>query len=397
MTTRHRSVLRRFSQIFTILALTVSVSLPTAQAAQKKKAVAAPSHKTQAVVKSSKKTAAVSKVERNSRGKKELAATTKKGAKHTQVAERGAHKARKDSRDDKLLTAKLRKHGAHAAAVAVAAAAPVAFAEHMSFGQMAGLHDVTDPLSLKSSVALVVDQDTHEVLLSKNDQAVLPIASITKLMTGLIISQSGLPMDEMISITQDDVDTEKNSSSRLRVGTTLSRGEMMHLALMSSENRAAHALGRTYPGGLQSFVYQMNLKARILGMTDTRYVEPTGLSSSNQSSARDLATLVNVAHADPLMRELTTSPSYEVEVGQRMLQFNNTNRLVRSPAWNIGLQKTGYINEAGRCLVMQAQVAGRKLIMVFLDSAGKFSRLADAERVRSWLESRHGSLIAAKQ
>jgi len=256
-----------------------------------------------------------------------------------------------------------------------------------SFGELAGLHALDDPLDLKSSVALVIDQDTNEVLLSKNDHAVLPIASLTKLMTGLIISQSRLPMDEPITITEDDIDTEKNSRSRLAVGTTLSRREMLHLALMSSENRAAHALGRTYPGGMSAFVTQMNLKARLLGMSDTRYVEPTGLSSQNQSSARDLAALVNVSHSDPLLREFTTSPGYEVAVGRRTLQYNNTNRLVKNPEWDIGLQKTGYISEAGRCLVMQTQIAGRKLIMVFLDSAGKLSRLADAERVRSWVEA----------
>jgi D-alanyl-D-alanine endopeptidase (penicillin-binding protein 7) len=216
---------------------------------------------------------------------------------------------------------------------------------------------------------------------------VLPIASLTKLMTGLLISQAHMPMDESFTITRDDVDTAEGSSSRLAVGTTLTRGEMLHLALMSSENRAAHALGRTFPGGLDAFVQQMNAKARLLGMTDTRYVEPTGLSSRNQSSARDLAVLVNVAHSDPLVREYTTSPGYEVAVGRRTLQYNNTNRLVLSPTWDIGLQKTGYISEAGRCLVMQAQVAGRKIIMVFLDSAGKFSRLGDAERVRHWVES----------
>lgn len=282
---------------------------------------------------------------------------------------------------------KVARGGKARAAVATAAVATAVVAARPSFGQMAGLHMVNDPLDLKSSVAFVMDQDTKEVLLSKNEQAVLPIASITKLMTGLLISEAKLPMDEHITITQDDVDTEKHSSSRLRVGTTLTRGEMMHLALMSSENRAAHALGRTYPGGLSAFVQQMNAKARLLGMRDTRYVEPTGLSSSNQSSARDLAVLVNVAHADPLMRELSTSPNFEVEVGNRVMQFNNTNRLVKSDNWDIGLQKTGYISEAGRCLVMQARVAGRKVIMVFLDSAGKFSRLGDAERVRSWVES----------
>lgn len=258
-----------------------------------------------------------------------------------------------------------------------------------SFGQKAGLHETSDDLALKSSVAYVIDQDTHEVLLSKNDQAVLPIASITKLMTGMIISEAKLPMDEPITISQEDVDTEKGSSSRLRVGTTLTRGELLHLALMSSENRAAHALGRTYPSGLSAFVGLMNAKAFQLGMRDTRYVEPTGLSSQNQSSAKDLATLVGVAYHDPLLRELSTSPSHRVEVGNHTLQYKTTNRLVQNPNWEIGLQKTGYISEAGQCLVMQAKVAGRKLIMVFLDSAGKLSRIADAERVRRWVEANH--------
>lgn len=256
-----------------------------------------------------------------------------------------------------------------------------------SYGELAGLHGAPDALALKSSVALVIDQDTREVLFSKNDQAVLPIASLTKLMTGVVINEAHLPMDEDIMITQDDVDTEKWSRSRLTVGTTLSRGELLHLALMSSENRAAHALGRTYPGGLATFVSLMNAKAKMLGMKDTRYVEPTGLSSNNQSSARDLATLVNAAYNEPTLRELSTSPGYQVDIGRRTLQFNNTNRLVKSPDWDIGLQKTGYISEAGQCLVMQAKIAGRKLIMVFLDSAGKLSRIADAERVRHWVES----------
>jgi len=271
-----------------------------------------------------------------------------------------------------------------------------------SYGQIAGLHGAQDSLGLQSSVALVIDQDTSEVLFSKNDHAVLPIASLTKLMTGVIISGAKLPMDELITVTQDDVDTEKHSRSRLKVGTTLSRGELLHLALMSSENRAAHALGRTYPGGLATFVSLMNSKAKMLGMGDTRYVEPTGLSSGNQSSAQDLATLVNAAHGDPMLRELTTSTGFQVEVGRRTLQFNNTNRLVKNPEWDIGLQKTGYISEAGRCLVMQTKIAGRKLIMVFLDSAGKLSRLGDAQRVRRWVESNPltGKLnvtVAAKQ
>ena len=255
-----------------------------------------------------------------------------------------------------------------------------------SYGELAGLHLASDELALRSSVALVMDQDTREVLLRKNDSAVLPIASITKLMTGVVISEAKLPMDARITITQEDVDTEKHSSSRLRVGTTLSRNELLQLALMSSENRAAHALGRTYPGGLDKFVEAMNAKAQLLSMKDTHYVEPTGLSSKNQSSAHDLATLVNTAYEDPVLREYTTTPERFVAIGNRTLQFNNTNRLVKRSDWDIGLQKTGYISEAGQCLVMQAKVAGRKLIMVFLDSAGKLSRIADAERVRQWLE-----------
>ena len=258
-----------------------------------------------------------------------------------------------------------------------------------SFGRMAGLHQSSDELSLRSSVAYVIDQDTQEVLFSKNDNAVLPIASITKLMTGLVTLEANLSMDESITITTEDIDTEKGSSSRLRPGVTLTRGELLQLALMSSENRAAHALGRTYPQGLPAFVAQMNAKAKQLGMHDTKYAEPTGLSSRNQSSAKDLATLVAVAANDSTMRELSTSEGMDVDVGSRTLKYKSTNRLVTNPNWSIDLQKTGYIAEAGQCLVMQAKIAGRKLVMVFLDSAGKFSRTADAERVRRWIELRH--------
>jgi D-alanyl-D-alanine endopeptidase (penicillin-binding protein 7) len=283
-------------------------------------------------------------------------------------------------------TAPVVKTKAKKIARAGTAVAAAALASRPSFGQLAGLNLVQDHLDLKSSVAFVMDQDTQEVLLRKNEEAVLPIASLTKLMTGLLISESRLSLDELLTITADDVDTEKGSSSRLKIGTTLSRGELMHLALMSSENRAAHALGRTYPGGLQAFVQLMNAKARQLGMLDTSFAEPTGLSSKNLSSAKDLAILVSVASHDALMRDFSTSPGYQVAVGHQILQYINTNRLVKNPAWDIGLQKTGYISEAGQCLVMQAQVAGRKLIMIFLDSAGKLSRIADAERVRRWIE-----------
>ncbi len=337
--------LQRCARGASVLLLGVALALGTAQAAQRH---AAPAKK--------------HKVHHAKRA----------AAKSTTVAARSAHSAKKSPRS---------------AVMARKKAVPVVMEHRASYGELAGLHGKNDPLELKSSVALVVDQDTHEVLLSKNDQAVLPIASLTKLMTGLIISQAHLDMGESITITEDDIDTEKGSRSRLAVGTTLTRGEMLHLALMSSENRAAHALGRTYPGGLGVFVEQMNLKAKLLGMSDTRYVEPTGLSSKNQSSARDLAALVNVAHTDPVLREYSTSPGYEVDLGRKTLQYKNTNMLVKNPTWDIGLQKTGYISEAGRCLVMQTKIAGRKLIMVFLDSAGKLSRIGDAERVRRWVES----------
>lgn len=312
--------------------------------------------------------------------------TSKSDAKSTRAAKAPA--IEKTARGGRNVTATLSKrNGKSVVAVQRRSVVRVAEPARQSFGQLAGLRSTDDVLDLKSSVALVVDQDTREVLFSKNDQAVLPIASITKLMTGVLISEAQLPSEEVITITQDDVDTEKHSSSRLRVGASLTRGELLHLSLMSSENRAAHALGRTYPGGLGTFVAMMNAKARSLGMHDTRYVEPTGLSSGNQSSARDLALLVNYAYADPTLRQLTTSPERVVEVGSRTLQFNTTNRLVKNPEWDIGLQKTGYISEAGQCLVMQARISGRKLIMVFLDSAGRFSRLGDAERVRRWVEA----------
>lgn len=258
-------------------------------------------------------------------------------------------------------------------------------AAHASVGEAAGLHRTPDPLALKSSAAMVIDQDTDEVLFSKNADVVLPIASLTKLMTALVIAQAKLPLDELVILNQDDVDTEKRSPSRLKVGTQLTRGEMLHLALMASENRAAHALGRTFPGGTEAFVAAMNATAATLNMHDSSFVEATGLSSGNKSSARDLVTLVRAAHEHPIIRDMSVSPRAKVEIGRRNLQFNNTNRLVRRADWDIGLQKTGYISEAGRCLVMQVNFAGRSLIMVFLDSVGKYSRLGDAERVRRWI------------
>jgi D-alanyl-D-alanine endopeptidase (penicillin-binding protein 7) len=257
--------------------------------------------------------------------------------------------------------------------------------QRLSQGQRLGLRATPDPLALRSSVAFVIDQDTGEVLFSKNETAVLPIASITKLMTALIVTEAEQPLDQVLAITQADVDTLRGTTSRLRVGTRLSRGELLHLALMASENRAAHALGRNYPGGVEAFVATMNRRADELGMTDTNFEDPTGLSSGNQSSARDLAVLVKATSENELIRSLSTSPVHHVAVGARELHYRNSNRLVYSPQWSIALQKTGFIREAGRCVVMQAQLADRHLIMVLLDATGPETRIADAERLRRWI------------
>jgi len=201
------------------------------------------------------------------------------------------------------------------------------------------------------------------------------------------VVEANLEMEQVLTVTDADVDRHKYSSSRLPVGARMTRGNLLHIALMSSENRAASALGRNYPGGINAFIAAMNAKARELGMHDTRYVDPSGLSSQNVSSARDLAKLVAYAHQKPLLRQYSTDPNWVVEASGRPMRYNNTNYLVRMPDWNIGLQKTGFINEAGRCLVMQAMIQGRNVIMVFLDSKGKMSRTADAGRMRRWLEA----------
>ena len=254
-------------------------------------------------------------------------------------------------------------------------------------GDMAGLDDTNDPLSLRSNVAYVVDQNSAEVLFEKNANVALPIASLTKLMTGMIVMDSKQDLDEVLRVTDADVDRHKFSSSRLPVGARMTRRELLHIALMSSENRAASALGRNYPGGLDGFVAAMNAKARALGMRDTHYVDSSGLSSRNISSGRDLAKLVMAAHNDPVLREFSTTPNSTVQASGRTMHYRNTNYLVSLPDWNIGLQKTGFINEAGRCLVMQAMIHGRNVVMVFLDSKGKMSRTADAGRIRRLIES----------
>lgn len=253
------------------------------------------------------------------------------------------------------------------------------------------LHDeknIGEPIEqIRSASVAVIDQSTGDVLYEKNADAVTPIASITKLMTAMVALDVQPDLHEMLTISEADVDTLKGTHSRLAVGTQLTREEMLRLALMSSENRAASALSRNYPGGREAFIRAMNAKAKMLGLTDTLFADPTGLTPENVSSARDLVKLVNAAHQYPLIREFSTQDEYQVVIRGRLQTFRNTNSLVRNEQWNIGLSKTGFISEAGKCLVMQAWLANRPMIIVLLDSWGKLTRIADAQRIKRWVET----------
>jgi D-alanyl-D-alanine endopeptidase (penicillin-binding protein 7) len=239
---------------------------------------------------------------------------------------------------------------------------------------------------LKSSSVLIVDPSDSSVLYSRNSDVAAPIASITKLMTALVVLDAKQPLNESLEITQAEQDLPKGGYSRLAVGTVLTRGDLMHLALMSSENRAAHALGNNYPGGMSAMVSAMNAKAAELGMTTAHFVDPTGLSSENVASPEDLSKLVVAASRNPTIREYSTDKRYTVRVHRHLVEFHNTDNLVANPTWNIIVQKTGYIAEAGRCLVMEAVIEGRNVVIVLLDSLGKYTRVADAKRVKSWME-----------
>ena len=262
-----------------------------------------------------------------------------------------------------------------------------------SFATALGLRGQHDDLSLKSSVAMVVNQDTKEVYFEKNPKVSLPIASITKLMTAMVVLDSRLPLDETIVINAEDAHIYRRS--RVAEGTAMSREEALHLALMSSENRAAYTLGRNYPGGVPAFVDAMNRKARELGMDHSHFADPTGLLSENVATAEDLTRMVNAAYQYSQIRQVSTTASQEFPVSRARhpVNFSNTNMLVRnsSERWDIGLSKTGYISEAGRCLVMQAKISGKDVVLVFLNSVGKLSRIGDAERIRKWLEKNQPS------
>jgi len=245
--------------------------------------------------------------------------------------------------------------------------------------------------TLRSGFALVLDQGTGQTLVEKQAGVAVPIASLTKLMTAMVLLDARLDPRELLTITSEDKDSLRHSRSRLPVGTRLPREQALLLALLASENRAAHALGRTFPGGLSAFVQAMNAKARSLGLDGTHFEDPTGLSSGNVATAWDLARLLQAAYAYPEIRDFSTRPETTIQAGRRSIQFPNTNALVRNRHWSIGLSKTGYIEEAGRCLVMQAMLANRPVLVILLDSWGKYSRLGDANRIKQWMEARLGA------
>lgn len=243
------------------------------------------------------------------------------------------------------------------------------------------------PLNLESRAAVVMHAETGELLYSKNSARTMPIASITKLMTAIIVLDARLPLDEEITISAEDMDHLRHTTSRLAVGTRLTRGEAMLLALMSSENRAAAALARTYPGGTEAAVAAMNRKADELGMAHARFADGSGLNGQNMASPSDLVRLVNAANSYPEIREYSTTPDYTLLAGNRALQYRNTNGLVKTEGWDIAVSKTGFLNEAGKCLVMQAKVNETPVVIVLMDSQGRYTRIGDANRVKKWLEA----------
>lgn len=256
-------------------------------------------------------------------------------------------------------------------------------------------------LKLRSNSALVINQATGELIYTKNPEVETPIASITKLMTAMVTLDAGLPLDETITINSEDIDRIKGTGSRLPLGAALTRAELLNLALIASENRAAAALSRAYPGGREAFIEAMNRKAQSLGMRNTHYVDGTGLSSRNRSTAVDLARLVDVASRQyPLIREISSTGSYDVEVEgrkrARQIAYMNTNALTRNKDWDIGVSKTGYISEAGHCLVMQTKIGGQKMVIVLLDSWGKWSRIGDAQRIKRWIENGGAERVASR-
>lgn len=314
--------------------------------------------------------------------KKAARSATKPGKKVSHA--RKSHKASRVSRYGKQRTPVARLSAAERQRLAALASLP----HRVGPTEIFQIPGAQGSLSLQSRAAIVMNAETGEVLYSKNPDRTMPIASITKLMTAMVVLDARLPMDEPVTITEDDVDHLRNTSSRLTVGTTLPRHEMMLLALMSSENRAAAALARTYPGGTSVAVAAMNRKAQELGMSHARFLDGTGLHSENSASPTDLVRLVKAARNYPEIHQYTTTAEHVVQTGRgRTLQYRNTNALVKNDSWNIEVSKTGFINEAGKCLVMQARIQSKPVVIVLMDSAGRYTRIGDANRVKQWLET----------
>jgi D-alanyl-D-alanine endopeptidase (penicillin-binding protein 7) len=309
-----------------------------------------------------------------------------KGAAHAKSASKGSHTKSVVAKSHRKIAGKA--VSGKTASAGAAQKSQFAHALSRKNARHVALADL-DPgrLALYSASALVIDQSNGNVMLEKHPDMVVPIASISKLMTAMVVLDAKPDLQEVIAIGDDDVDGLKGTRSRLPVGTTMTREAAMLLALMSSENRAAHALGRHYPGGMHAFVLAMNKKAQALGMYNSRFEEPTGLSSNNVSTAHDLARMVAAAARYPEIRSFSTTAEAKVELNGHIRDFHNTNALVRSDNWQIGVSKTGYISEAGRCLVMQARVADKPVVIVLLDSQGKMTRVGDANRIKRWMES----------
>jgi D-alanyl-D-alanine endopeptidase (penicillin-binding protein 7) len=280
-----------------------------------------------------------------------------------------------------------RVHGSSKLALIVLLACGMAAEAEESSGGSSSKRVPTHSPQLKSNSVLVLDEETADVLYARQAERPAPIASITKLMTAIVVLEGGQPLDELITITEADTTKGRGTYSRLAVGTKLSRGDLLHLALMSSENRAAHAVGRAYPGGLKAFVHAMNDTAKVLGMKSAHFVDPTGLSSGNVASPLDLSKLVIAASRNETIQEFSTDDAHVVQVGNLLLEYRNTDSLVENPTWDIIVQKTGYIAAAGRCLVLKTVIEGRSVVIVLLNSFGKYTRTADAKRVKTWMES----------
>lgn len=357
------------------------------QKSNKKTVVAKTSTKTN----KSKTVAVVSKKDKASKSQKNVVKSDTKKISKTKEQRLAERKERSRERFAKVSRtgqiAKVAKYTAKPVVVASVAASSAAAIASQSTPAIEQNKSIANTLNLESKAALVINSATGEVLYGKNTDQPVPIASITKLMTVMVVLDAKLPLDEAITITEDDIDRMRNTSSRLRVGSVLSRAELMLLALMSSENRAAHALARTYTGGESAAIAAMNRKAHALGMTQTRFEDGTGLNSHNVASPKDLVAMVKTANTYPLIRRFSTTGGHAVAIKDSIQQFNNTNMLVKNPDWEIGVSKTGYINEAGKCLVMQAKIKSTPVVIVLMDSWGKYTRIGDAQRVKKWLES----------